>query len=102
MRLRVLAFLFLILPALTAQADWRESAQTALHVLDYVGVDYAGSVKGGKVISADEYKEQLDFAEQAVTLIGALPEKPTQQRLVAEAKSLVRLIADKADPEAVT
>ena len=71
MRLRSLLLLILISPALTL-ADtpaWRESAQTALHMLDYVGVDYSGSVKDGKVLNAQEYKEQLEFVEQVVTLI---------------------------------
>ena len=33
------ALLLLAAPARAEDADWRESAQTALHLLDYVGVD---------------------------------------------------------------
>ena len=36
-----------------------QEAQTILHLLDYVGVDYAGAVKDGKVTSAEEFKEML-------------------------------------------
>ena len=44
----VIAALLLALPAL-AQNDADTGAQGIVHLLDYVGVDYAGAVEGGKV-----------------------------------------------------
>ena len=49
----VLAFFTLAAPAVAAPSD----VQTTWRLLDYVAVDYAGAVRGGKVISTSEYAE---------------------------------------------
>jgi len=94
-RLLALAALLAAAPALAAPTDWHESAQTALHLLDYVGVDYPEFVRDGQVLDQGEYEEQLEFATQVVTLLRALPERPERARLVADAESLVGLVRDK-------
>ena len=76
-------------------------AQRVVHLLDYVGVDYAGAVESGRVKSADEYKEMTEFTAQAQERLKMLPANPAKDALVADAGRLVKLVADKAAPEAV-
>src|SRR6187549_1959020 len=53
--------------AMAALAD-DEMAQTIVHMLDYVGVDYPGVVQDGNVVNAEEYAEQHEFATQVLVL----------------------------------
>lgn len=101
--LRILLFAPLIAWATSpaAATDWRETAQTAVHMLDYVGVDYPDFVQNGKVLDEDEYKEQLDFAGQVATLLKSLPANAERPRLIAEADHLAKRIAAKAPGDEV-
>ena len=72
------------------------SPQTVVHILDYVGVDYAGAVEGGKIKKADEYKEMVEFTGEAATLIKNLPAVSQRATLVAEAETLARMVRNKA------
>lgn len=83
-----------LLAPLHARAD--NTAQTIVHMLDYVGVDYPEFVKDGKVLDAEEYKEQQEFSAQAVELLGKLPAVPQQDLLLKLAKQLQGKIGDKA------
>jgi len=83
--------LLLSLPAFA-----QDGAQQIVHLLDYVGVDYAGAVEGGKVKSADEYREMAEFAAQAQERMRALPENPARQSLVEGAAALAKLVEGKA------
>lgn len=81
--------------AMAAPAD-EEKAQTIVHMLDYVGVDYPGVVQDGKVVNVEEYKEQHEFAAQAVVLLGQLPAVPEQPTLLEQARWFVGRIEAKA------
>lgn len=84
--------------SLCAHAD--NSAQTIVHMLDYVSVDYPEFVKDGKVLDEAEYKEQLEFATQAAVLLAKLPAVPEQAALLAQAEQLkLRIIAKAPGPE---
>lgn len=100
----IVLVLVLALPSLAhAQTtDWRESARTAIHLLDYVGVDYPEFVRYGKVLDDAEYKEQLEFVQQAATLLRALPENPERPRLIAAAEQLAQQVAVKAPGDQVS
>jgi high-affinity iron transporter len=102
MGLRALASLALAavvaLPGTPAAAA---DPQAILHLLDYVGVDYAEAVAGGRVKNEDEYKEMLEFTAQAAAQLKALPPNPRQAALVAAGESLAGLVAAKADAAAV-
>ncbi|MBI5429547.1 MAG: cytochrome c/FTR1 family iron permease [Nitrosomonadales bacterium] len=87
-------------PAQAADTNHR-TAQTILHMLDYVSVDYGGAVLLEKVLNENEYKEQTEFSKQAVRLIGELPEHPHREALIAQALELERLIDAKAPTELV-
>ncbi|MBX3302856.1 MAG: FTR1 family protein, partial [Nitrospira sp.] len=81
--------------ALAAPAD-DEKAQTIAHMLDYIGVDYPGSVQDGQVIHAEEYAEQREFATHALSLLGQLPAVPEQALLLQQARELLARIEAKA------
>ncbi len=79
-----------------AEAADDETAETIVHMLDYVGVDYSESVQNGQVILQEEYAEQRSFAAQVLTLLGQLPSTPEQGILVQQARDLVARIEAKA------
>lgn len=86
-----LALLFCLPVAATAQ-----EAQTILHLLDYIGVDYPEAVEAGKIKNEDEYKEMLEFTAQVTERLRALPGNPRKDSLVTDAKALAKFVADKA------
>jgi high-affinity iron transporter len=95
----IFALVTALLLALPAHA--RDDAQAIVHLLDYVGVDYAGAVADGKVKSADEYKEMTEFAAQALERLKALPENPAKAALIADAARLSKQVTNKAPAQAV-
>ena len=80
---------------LAAPAD-EERAQTVIHMLDYIGVDYPGFVQDGKVLDEGEFQEQREFATQSVALLERLPAAPEQAALVARARQLLARIDARA------
>lgn len=95
--IRALLIALLALP-FCARAD--DSAQTIVHMLDYVSVDYPEFVKDGKVLDEAEYKEQLEFATQSAVLLAKLPKVPEQAALLTQAEQLkTRIVAKAPGPE---
>lgn len=80
-------------PAVGATED---KAQTVVHLLDYVGVDYPETVSKGAVKDAAEYQEQREFAGQVLALLGELPEVAGKESLVRGATALIDRIDAKA------
>lgn len=76
-------------------------AQTVWRLLDYLAVDYAGAVQGGKVVSEAEYKEMIEFSRSARERIALLPPTSAKLALQQQAVALEKLIADKSPPEKV-
>lgn len=79
----------------------QDRAQTVIHMLDYVSVDYPEFVRDGKVLDEPEYQEQREFASQSAALIGQLPPAPEQPALVAKARELLARIDAKAPGDEV-
>ncbi|MCB5189382.1 cytochrome c/FTR1 family iron permease [Methylobacillus arboreus] len=79
-----------------------EKAQTAVHMLDYVSVDYPEFVQNGEVLNPEEYEEQLEFATQSASLIAELPAVDQQAELLKQAEKLRQQILAKAAGEAVS
>lgn len=86
----------------TAAAPGADKAQTIVHMLDYIGVDYPEFVRDGNVLDEGEYAEQLEFATQSLALLQQLPAQPEQAALVDKAQALRSAIAAKAEGRAVT
>lgn len=93
------AWLLLGLPSCCiAQA---QDAQTVLHLLDYIGVDYAEAVEDGKVKNAEEYKEMQEFTAQVAARIPKLADNPGRAALEAQAKALSAMVEKMDSPQAV-
>jgi high-affinity iron transporter len=98
--LRVLLAPILLMLSVSVGAA-ADPAQTVVHILDYIGVDYAEAVEHGKVKNADEYKEMVEFAAQVRTLLGGLPDNPSRAGLQVDAERLAALVDAKAPAEAI-
>jgi len=98
--LGALALFLALVPAAFAQ-DSEEQAQTVIHMLDYVSVDYPGAVQDGKVADEAEYQEQREFVTRALATIEQLPARPEQPALVARARELLARVDAKAAGEEV-
>jgi high-affinity iron transporter len=93
----VLAFCLLaVVPRAGLAATDAERAQTVIHMLDYVGVDYPEFVQDGKVLDEAEYQEQKEFATESIVLLEQLPEQPERPQLLAKARELLARIDAKA------
>ena len=88
--------------AASAIAAADEDAQGVVHLLDYVAVDYPGAVRNGKVLDAQEYKEQLEFAGNAVELLKKLPRTASSPKLERDAAAFRARIEAKAPGEEVS
>ena len=71
-------------------------AQTAWRLLDYISVDYGGAVADGRVVSAPEYAEMMEFGERIRTYLVALPSTRAQPALIEQAEALQAAIGRKA------
>lgn len=95
------SFLMLLMQTAHADSTSEREAQTVLHMLDYLSVDYGGSVLFGKVLNEREYQEQSEFAIQSAKLLSHLPMHPSKEMLVKEALQIVRDVQAKASAEQV-
>lgn len=86
----------LLLSLCLASAAAADSAQTIVHILDYVGVDYAEAVADGKVKNAGEYDEMVEFAAQVRGLLEGLPDNPARDALLRDAAALAVRVDAKA------
>ena len=59
--LRGLCVVLLLGALLGGSARAQDDASMVVHLIDYLGADYAGAVRDGKIVSADEYKEMQEF-----------------------------------------
>lgn len=99
----VQVFLWLVLfaaaslarPAAAASGH-EEKAQTVIHMLDYVSVDYPEFVKDGKVVDEAEYQEQREFASQSIRLLEHLPAAPGKDAVLTKSRELLARIDAKA------
>jgi high-affinity iron transporter len=92
----VIAVLLFLAPAVAGGQSVETRAQTILHLLDYVSVDYPEFVKGGKVLDEAEYQEQLEFSSQVLASLQSLPDVAAKQELLAKAQTLKAKITEKA------
>lgn len=84
-------------PAL-AQPD----AQRAVHLLDYVQVDYGAAVQDGAVVSAEEFAEMREFTAAVATIVGQIDPDDAHPALHAGAAELVAAVQQRAAPAVVS
>ncbi|MEO5621800.1 MAG: cytochrome c/FTR1 family iron permease [Dokdonella sp.] len=95
--LRCLVISLLLTIALPVQAD--PGAQTVWRLLDYIAVDYPNAVHDGKVASASEYAEMVEFAASVRERMLELPRTDAKPQLVQAAEELQAGIRAKQSPE---
>ena len=83
-----LAALFWSIDPVTAQTP-PEPVHIILHLLDYVAVDYPEFVQDGVVLDQAEYDEQLEFSQQARTMLSHLSTHPDKAHLLRLADELI-------------
>jgi high-affinity iron transporter len=88
--------------ATPARADEPDPFAPILHALDYLGFDYPGAVRDGKVLDQGEYDEQVEFATGVRAMIAALPARPERAALEASAAGLLAAIKEKRSGDEVT
>ena len=93
--LLLLVVALVALPA-SAAVSTDDKAQTVIHMLDYVSVDYPDTVKDGAVQDAGEYQEQREFATQVLELLQHLPAVVGSEGLLQQARALIGRIDAKA------
>jgi high-affinity iron transporter len=96
----VLLTMLLVAFATPAPAQGND-AQTAWRLLDYLSVDYAGAVSGGKVVSESEYAEMREFSGSVAERLSALPTNPAKPALLAASGKLRAAIERKAPADEV-
>jgi high-affinity iron transporter len=110
LRLVVAPIFFLIIllgrPALansasSADAAVEDKAKQIWQLLDYMAVDYAGAVAGGKVVNAGEYAEMQEFGQTIERHLADMPEKTGKSNLLQQTSKLKAAVASKADAREV-
>lgn len=101
---RLLIAVILALVGLHALAAGTQEnrAQTIVHMLDYVSVDYPDTVKDGAVTDEGEYQEQREFAGQVQSLLAQLPAVAGKEALLRDAQALAARIDAKAPGGEIT
>ena len=92
------AVLLLLLQQNSFAAD--TSPRFVVNLLDYVAADYSGAVSGGKILSASEYKEQLELVESALEAVKSNKEYGAE--IVAKVLALQNLIKTKSPTDSVS
>jgi len=94
------AIALLSLLSTTAPAASKNPAAELVHLLDYIGVDYPGTVSAGRIVNPAEYAEMVEFAQRVKDLVQRLPDGEDKVRLTQEARRLAAAIeARVAGPE---
>ncbi|UOD29282.1 cytochrome c/FTR1 family iron permease [Massilia violaceinigra] len=98
-----IAFCLSSMPIHSDAADLADQAKAKQiwQLLDYLAVDYGKAVKGGVVVSQDEYAEMGEFAAAAERQLAELPTTAALAGLQKEATGLRQSIATKAEPALV-
>jgi len=67
MKLNKILIVLLIICSATAYASNKEN-QLAVHLLSYLAQDYGEAVQNGKIVSKEEFQEQLDFSNEVLRI----------------------------------
>ena len=67
MKMSKILFCLLLFLNVSAFANTNEN-QLAVHLLSYLAQDYSEAVRNGKIISKEEYQEQVDFSKEVLRI----------------------------------
>jgi len=91
--------------AAAVQADVPASSDPSsrlLQMLDYVGVDYAPTVRQGEVANAVEYAEMEEFSAEILNLLDAMPASAQKPQLQQSAREIRDAVERRVPGEQVT
>ena len=91
----LLFFISLSGPTLATESQLKQDAQSLLHSLDYIAVDYPGTVTNGVVQNEAEYGEQQEFAIQMSETLKRFPDNAKSVQLKKQIQEIQQAIADK-------
>lgn len=79
-------------------------AETVVHLLSYVAMDYPGAVKDGEIINIPEYDEQIEFSQQAYDFIqeGTFLKGKQKEELLSQVQLLRKYIDEKKSAEEIS
>lgn len=77
------------------------TASFVVHILGYIRKDYPAAVADGKITSAAEYQEQIDFVTSALQTAKALPVLSQEKEVLGGLEQLRGEILKKAPAEAI-
>lgn len=92
------SYILFFLISFSASGSIKEN-QLAVHLLSYLAQDYSEAVKDGKVISKEEYEEQLDFSNEVLRIS---KESNYNQILSTNIQNLNRAILEKREAKEVS
>ena len=98
MRMSKILYCFLVIISSTAFASTKEN-QLAVHLLSYLAQDYGEAVADGKVISKEEYEEQIDFSNEVLRIA---EENSYKQSLNSNIQDLSQSILEKRNVNEVS
>ena len=87
---------FLVLLSFSLQSFAASNPQSIVHLLTYLSQDYSGAVKDGKVVSEEEYHEQLELIDEIIKY--ADRENPFPLEIKKSINYLKKLIEEKSEP----
>lgn len=98
----LLTFLFSWLPS-QAQ-DSQKAAETVVHLLSYVSMDYGEAIQDGKIIDDQEYAEQQEFSEQALKLVNESDflNQKDKEKVISQIDNLRQLIDKKGTGDRIS
>lgn len=101
----LLATAFFLLPIHKTYAqDDQTMAETVVHLLSYVAMDYPGAVQNGEIIDEQEFKEQQEFSEQAIALTkeASFVTGETKANLLGQMEELLKRVNEKQPDDKIS
>jgi len=93
--------LFLLVSLVSLGSSPTENSRQLIHLLNYIGSDYVGAVRNGKVLNTYEYSEQKEFARTLLELASRDEQFKNSEIFQGDLRQLNRLVLEKADPEEI-
>lgn len=80
-----------------------EIAQTVVHLLSYVAMDYSGAVENGEVIDEQEYIEQQEFSQRAFDLTneGGFLAEEKKNEILKDLEKLIQNVNNKVEADII-
>jgi len=79
-----------------------ENSRYLIHLLNYIGHDYAGAVQNGTVISPSEYEEQKEFSNTVIEIVNREEGLKSSENIQKGILKLKQLVSEKRDFESVS